>query len=251
MIGIDGVEVMREILPPLTGGVGAGVTYHVTFTGLNVRGNIPPLQIVDVGSNGCLDAHSLGGSFSEDIAPIAAMQIKTPYVPFYKIQTTTDIPYDASSTDMKTALEALSKECMVDVSQKVNRHGYSWENITFLETEGSSYSPLLALSANGANLSADGNPGVSVVALQHVKVPVLTGETPKFTCVAAINSSGIGPFTMSNPCSIEVSPQPPSEPVDVFAEATSLSSILVQWNPPQETGGRHISHYKIEYNKLP
>ena len=132
MIGIDGVEVMREILPPLTGGVGAGVTYHVTFTGLNVRGNIPPLQIVDVGSNGCLDAHSLGGSFSEDIAPIAAMQIKTPYVPFYKIQTTTDIPYDASSTDMKTALEALSKECMVDVSQKVNRHGYSWENITFL-----------------------------------------------------------------------------------------------------------------------
>ena len=250
LIGIDAVGVTREILPYLAGGVGAGVKYHVTFTGLNVRGNVPPLQILDVGSNGCLDAHSLGGNFSEDIAPITVEQIETPYVPFYKIQTTTDIPYDASSADMKAALEALSQACMVDVSRKVNRHGYDWD-ITFLETEGGSYSPLLALSANGANLSADVDPGVSVVALQNVEVPALTGGTTTFTRVAAVNSFGMGPFTMSNPRSIEVSPQPPSEPVDVFAEASSLSSVLVQWNPPRETGGRPISHYKIEYDKLP
>ncbi len=37
----------------------------------------------------------------------------------------------------------------------------------------------------------------------------------------------------------------------MFAEATSLSFILVQWNPPRETGGQPISHYKIEYDKLP
>ena len=79
----------------------------------------------------------------------------------------------------------------------------------------------------------------------------MTEGTPTSTRVAAINSFGIGPFTMSNPCSIAASPQPPSEPVDVFAEATSLSSILLQWNPPRETGGQPISHYKIEYNKLP
>ena len=251
LIGIDAVGVTREILPPLTDGVGVGVKYHITFTGLNVRGNIPPLQILDVGLNGCLDAHSLSGNFSKDIAPIAVEQIETPYVPFYKIQTTTNISYDASFANMKAALKALSQACTVDVSQKVNCHGYSWENITFLEMEGGSYSPLLALSANGANLSADVDPGISVVALQHVKVPALTGGTPTFTRVAAINPFGIGPFTMSNPGSIEVSPQPLSEPVDVFAEATSLSSILVQWNPPQETGGRPISHYKIENDKLP
>ena len=70
LIGIDAVEVTREILPYLAGGVGAGVKYHVTFTGLNVRGNVPPLQFLDVGSNGCLDAHSLGGKFGKDIAPI-------------------------------------------------------------------------------------------------------------------------------------------------------------------------------------
>ncbi len=90
--------------------------YHVTFTGLKIWGNIPPLQILDVGLNRCFDTHSLGGSCSKDIASIAVEQIKTPYVPFYKIQTTADIPYDASSADMKAALEALSQACTVDVS---------------------------------------------------------------------------------------------------------------------------------------
>ena len=248
--GIDMVEVSREDLPSIDGGVGAGVMYHVTFTGLNVRGNIPPLQIVDVGSNGCLDSHLLGGNFGQDIAPIVVEQVVTPYVPFYEIQTTTDIPYDASSADMKAALEALSQVCTVDVSRMINRHGYSWD-ITFVEIEGSSYSPLLALSANAANLLADIDPGVEIIPIQHVEVPTLTGGTPYFVRVAAVNSFGMGPYTLSNPRATEVSLQPPSEPVDVFAEAISDTEILVQWNPPLENGGRPITHYKVEYDELP
>ena len=248
--GIDAVEVTREILPPLTGGVGAGAKYHVTVTGVNGRGNVPPRQSIDVGSNGCLSAHSLGGIVSDDITLIAVEQIESPYVLIYKIQTTTDIPYDATSADMKAAHEALSQACTVDVSRKVNCHGYSWD-VTFVGTEGNSYSPLLALSANGAPLSAEVDPGVSVVDIQHIEVPASTGGTPIFIRVAAVNSFGMGPFTLSIPRPIEVSNQPPSEPIDVFAEATSQSSILVQWNPPKETGGRPISHYKIEYDKLP
>ena len=250
LLGIDAVEVKREVLQPVAGGIGSGVEYQITFTGSNVRGNVPPLQILDVGSNGCLDAQLLGGTFSDDIAPISVQQIETPYVPFYKIQTTTDIPYDASSADMKAALEGLSQACTVDVSRKIDRNGYSWD-VTFVKIVGSTFSPLLALSANGENLSADVDPGVSVVDIQRVEVPALIGGTPIFTRVAAVNSFDMGPFTQSNPRSIELSPQPPSEPVDVFVEVTSPSSVLVQWNPPFETGGRPISHYKIEYDKLP
>ena len=82
-------------------------------------------------------------------------------------------------------------------------------------------------------------------------MPASIGGTPLFTRVAAVNSFGLSPFAMSNPRSIEVSTQPPSEPVDVFAEVTSPSSILVQWNPPLNTGGLPVSHYKIQYYKLP
>ena len=210
---------------------------------------MPLLQILDVGSNGCLDAQLLGGTFSDDIAPISVDQIQTPNVPLYKIQTTTDIPYNASSEDMKAALEGLSQACMVDVSRRIDRNGYLWD-VTFVEIEGSSISKLLALSANGENLSADVDPGVSVVDIQHVEVPALIGGSPIFTRVADVNSFGMSPFTQSNPRSIELSPQPPSEPVDVFVEVTSPSSVFVQWNPPFETGGRPITHYKIEYDKL-
>ena len=87
--------------------------------------NIPTLHILDVGLNGCTDAYASGGIFKEDIGPIVVEQIETPYVAFYKIQTTTDIPYDASSADMKAALESLSQACTVDVSQKINCNGHS------------------------------------------------------------------------------------------------------------------------------
>ena len=88
-------------------------------------------------------------------------------MPFYEIQTTTDIRYDALSADMKAALEALSQACTVDVSQKINCHGCSWETTSF-ETEDSLYSPLLPLSANGANLPTDIDPDNSIVDIQHV-----------------------------------------------------------------------------------
>ncbi|KAL9181119.1 hypothetical protein ACHAXT_009924 [Thalassiosira profunda] len=249
--GIDAVEVTKDDLPAVPGGVGAGVQYHITFTGLNVRGNVPPLQIIDVGSNGCLDAHAEGGAFGGDIASIAVEQAAIPYVPFYEVQTTTDIPYDASSADMKAVLEALSQACTVDVSREINRHGFSWD-VTFVECDADTpASRLLPISANGANLQAVIDPGVSVVDVLNVNVPTDTGGQPIFARVAAVNSFGTGLFAQSNPRAVEVSPQPPSEPVDVFAESISDTEIVVQWNPPLEDGGRSITHYKVEYDELP
>ena len=244
--GIDSVEVTREHLPAITGGEGEGVKYYVTFTGDNVRGNVPPLEIVDIGTNGCLDSHSIGGVFSEDIAPVAVEQVEISYVPMYEVQTTTDIPYDASAADMKAAIESLSMACSVDVFREVNRHGYSWD-VTFIDASSSPFSPLLAMSANEQNLSANVDPGVDVADLQKVHLQGTEG-VPLFVRVAARNSYGTGQFVSSNPRAVEVSPQLPSEPTDVFGQAISDSEIFIEWNTPLDNGGWPVTHYKIEYD---
>jgi len=244
--GIDSVQVTREDLPAIAGGIGAGVKYFVTFTGDNVRGNVPPLKIIDIGTNGCLDSYSIGGVFSEDIAPVAVEQVEISYVPMYKVQTTTDIPYDATAADMKAAIESLSMACSVDVSREINRHGFSWD-VTFVDASSSPFSPLLVMSANEQNLSASIDPGVSVVDLQKVHIQGTEG-VPLFVRVAARNSYGTGEFVSSNPRAVEVSPQNPSEPVDVYGRAISDTEIFVEWNPPLENGGWPVTHYKIEYD---
>eukprot|EP00956_Cyclotella_meneghiniana_P022416 scaffold42451_cov66-Cyclotella_meneghiniana.AAC.3 len=249
LAGIDSVKVSRQDLTANSGGVGAGVKYFITFTGDNVRGNVPPLQVVDVGINGCLDATDLGGTFKDSLAPIVVEQVEIPYIPFYEVQTTVDIPYDASSDDMKAALETLSQACTVTVSRESNRNGFSWD-ITFVETKQSTQSPLMVISVNGENLAALIDPQVSAIGLQQVNVFTDTQGAPYFIRVAAVNSFGIGPFAMSNPRAIEASSQPPSEPVDLFIEAMSDSELLVQWNPPLKTGGSQVTHYKVEYDAL-
>ncbi|KAL7473049.1 hypothetical protein ACHAXS_013421 [Conticribra weissflogii] len=249
MKGIDSVKVTKEEISSFVGGAGAGVKYFITFTGLNVRGNVPPLEIVDIGKNGCLDAHNSGGYFGQDLAPISVEQENIPFVPFYEVQTTVEIPYDAEAGDMKAAIEALSRAGSVDVSREINRHGFSWD-VTFINTKDSLYSDLLVISANGENLSAGIDSGVSVVGVQQVEINTNSSGVPYFVRVAAANSFGLGPFTNSNPRAIQVSPQPPSEPIDIYAEPLSDTEILVQWNPPLETGGRQVTHYKIEYDEL-
>ena len=247
--GIDSVAVTRENLPSIAGGMGAGVKYYVTFTGENVRGNVPPLEIVDIGTNGCLDSYSIGGVFSEDVAPVAVEQVETSFVPLYELQTTTDIPYDATAFDMKAAIESLSIACSVDVTREINRHGFSWD-VTFVDTPSSPFSPLLVISANEQNLSASIDPGVSVADLQMVYIQGTEG-VPLFVRVAARNSYGPGAFVASNPRAVEVSPQLPSEPLDFFGRAVSDSEILVEWNAPLENGGWAVTHYKVEYDTSP
>ena len=54
-----------------------------------------------------------------------------------------------------------------------------------------------------------------------------TEGVPLFVRVAARNSFGTGQFVSSNPRAVEVSPQLPSEPNDVFAQALSISKIFI------------------------
>ena len=254
--GIDSVEVSREEIDAVPGGLGAGVKYEITFVGLNVRGSVPSLQVVDIGTNSCSDADSSqGGIFSQNLAPVAVEQVHASRTPIYEVQTTRDIPWDASSADVKAALESLSQTCFVDVSRRVNhRHGFSWD-VTFNECptgeEQEEYSTILPLTANGANLAANIDPGVSVVDLHEVAVPATAVGLSSFVRVAAKNKFGWGEFLSGNPRSAAASPQPPSEPKDVYAEGVSNSEVHVTWNPPINDGGRSITHYKVEYDDSP
>ncbi|KAL7514942.1 hypothetical protein ACHAXN_013076 [Cyclotella atomus] len=248
--GIDAVKVSRQDLAAVPGGVGAGVKYFITFTGDNVRGNVPPVQIVDVGTNGCLDAADRGGTFGDSLAPIVVQQVEIPYIPFYEVQTTIDIPHNASAEDMKSAIESLSQACTVTVSRVSIGNGFSWD-VTFAEHKQNIHSPLLVISVNGENLSALVDPHVSAVGLQKVEVPTVVQAAPYFIRVAAVNSFGTGPFALSNPRALQAAPQPPSAPVDLFVEAVSDSELLVQWNTPLENGGQPVTHYKVEYDGLP
>ena len=249
LAGIDSINVTRETLSAIPGSVGAGVKYLITFTGNNVRGNVPPLQIIDVGINGCLDATDLGGTFKNSLAAISIEQVEIPYISLYEVQTTVDIPYDASAEDVKTAIESLSQACTVSVSRATKLNGYLWD-VTFVESKESTHSPLLVISANGENLMALIDPQVSAISLQNVEVTTSVKGAPYFIRVAAVNSFGTGPFALSNPRAIQATPQPPSEPVGLFVEVMSDSEILAQWNPPLEIGGKPITHYKVEYDPL-
>lgn len=125
-LGIDEVFVAREEVLLIPGVAGAGVAFRVTFTGTNVWGNILPLQVIDVGSNGCFDASNSGVTFDHvlDLTPGVVQETVT-YVPFDKTQRSVDIPFDADARDVKAAIKNLSQACKVDVSRTANRHDHS------------------------------------------------------------------------------------------------------------------------------
>lgn len=136
LAGVDAVQVSRESIDYEAGVTGAGVRYIITFVGDNVRGNVHPLQVIDVGENGCLDASSdseAGGKFRNDLEPIVIAQESISFVPLYKVQTTEEIPFDASAMDVQSAIENLSQACKVDVERSINGNGYSWD-VTFADT---------------------------------------------------------------------------------------------------------------------
>ena len=56
LYNVDDVEVARYDMGPTTGDDYWGVRYLVTFTGDYVRGNVPQLQVTDLGADGCADA---------------------------------------------------------------------------------------------------------------------------------------------------------------------------------------------------
>lgn len=251
LAGIDLVDVEKDIVDFVQGVNRAGVKYRVTFKGAEIRGNVPSLRVSDVGENGCLDASDSGGYFSHDIESISVIQESMAFLPVYKVQTTEEIPFDASASDVQSAIKSLSLVCMSDVSRVVEGHGYSWD-VTFVGSKHGATKdcgPLLPMHVfNGETKTAYVAPAISVVGLQKVEISDLPDGTSHYVRIAAVNKFGTGDFVTSNPQLVDPSVQTPGPSRAVSVEAISNSEILVQWEPPEVDGGSSITHYRVDYS---
>lgn len=249
LYAIDSVDVTKELIAFEEGVGGAGVVFYVTFTGLNVRGDVPLIELIDVGSNGCLNADDSGGKFSRHIEMKSVSEESVSFLPIFKVQTTPSIPYDATASQMKAAIESLSLVCTVDVSRNKLLNGFSWDvSFTSHKKFCDPTSPLFRMSANALHLSASIDPKISIVSFQYFQVPVAKTGVPYFVRLSAANKYGRGPATLSNPASIASSTQPPAPPRETIAEVLSASEALVQWEAPLFNGGKSITHYRVEYD---
>jgi hypothetical protein len=174
-------------------------------------------------------------------------------LPFYKLQTTNPIPYNALDVDVKTAIENLSLACKVDVSRAVEKNGYSWD-VTFTsqrDVNNADFTMLSVMKKNNAELGSGYSPDVIVKGLQKIEIGELATGTSTFFRISGINSFGTGSFVNSVPASLQPSIQPPSPPKNVFIEAVSDSEILVQFEPSINTGGAPVTNYYVEYDSNP
>ena len=247
---IDSVEVTKQDIAFEESIGGAGVLYYITFSGL--RGDVPLLEIIDVGSNGCLDASDFGGKFSRDIEIKSVSEELSSFLSIYKVQTTTLIPFDATASYMKAAIEELSLVCKVEVSRERLLNGFFWDvSFTSYHKSCKMKPSLVKMSANSLHLSATVDPKIEITSFQRFPVAVTKSGVPLYAKLSASNKFGRGAATSSNPTSVQTSTQPPTGPKDVHAEVLSDSEALVQWEAPLFNGGDAITQYRVEYDTSP
>ena len=227
----------------------------MTFTGAKVRGNLVSMAVKDLGINDC-NAHAGMGATST----VAERAFST----LFKVQTTAPIAVSASAADVKSAVEALTQACTVDVTRAVDGNGHSWM-VTFTANRGNASHPLLIpMSANGNLLtggtpyldwasSVAGNfaPGVTVTGVQQYNLATPSAGVPYYARVRARNSVGTGLWTSSSPVSLAPADQKPGAPVLARLSAVSTTQMLVEWAAPVSDGGQPVSKYRVEWDRSP
>ena len=83
-----------------------GTTFLVTFTGSLVRGDVPPIDVIDMGSNGCTPSSPSNSVGAQTISGSTHGAVAS-YVPVYRLETTPALAYNAPAAHVKDALEAL------------------------------------------------------------------------------------------------------------------------------------------------
>jgi hypothetical protein len=220
------------------------VSYQITFVGDNVRGNVPSLQVIDIGTNGCNDAEDESASYvySSYIVPKIAVSHRS-VMPVYKALTTVDLPFNAQAEDVKDALNALSVVGDIHVERSVVDHGFSWI-ITFLAADDEPY----RLMINDVLFDATINPNIEVTSMQKVPIAISKESVPYYVRVSAKNGYGSGTKAMSSPFGVGSSLQLPEEPSYVYAFTLSPNETLVSWEAPSHHGGSTIKKYKVEWD---
>lgn len=219
--------------------------YTVTFSGPAVAGNVPQLQVIDLGDNGC--GGNVNGTFGQEVG----RTLVESFIPLYKVQNTADLAYDSTAEDVKAAIESLSGVCTVDVSRSVRGNGFEWL-ITFSDT--SNDRVLRTMRPNAVlldNIMDYVNTEAIVVPILRVDLTALKSGVPYYVRAAAINDVGVGGFRVSSPTSLQPSPQTPGSPRRITATALSDAEILVQWESPLFDGGERITEYILEWDTSP
>eukprot|EP01035_Chromulina_nebulosa_P065156 gene65156-89139_t len=78
------------------------VVYTITFVGDLVRGNVPLIEVLDLGSNGCKST-PIVSSLSSNV-----QTIRKSVVPIYRLETTNALPFDSTVVQVKDALQSLN-----------------------------------------------------------------------------------------------------------------------------------------------
>ncbi|GFH60050.1 hypothetical protein CTEN210_16526 [Chaetoceros tenuissimus] len=246
LLNVDHVLVSKSLLSEDVGVNGEGVEYKVTFVGDNVRGNVPSIQFHDVGKNGCDDASTAGGKFIGHLGLSSVQVERISFVPIYMMQTTNDIPFDATEVEMKEALESLSQVCKVDVTKSSSQNGAVWDVTFDSECENDCGASIGKLIANENNLSASVDPSISIVSKHIVDIEV--DQSTSYVRISASNDFGPGPHVLSNPVVVETSNQVPNGPRVLRAKVLSDSEVLVEWELSQAVE-KEITLFKVEYER--
>jgi hypothetical protein len=118
-----------DLLVSKSSGNSTGATFLVTFTGALVRGDVPTMDIVDVGVNGCNPGSPVNNVGERTISG-TSFGAQQSFVPVYRMQTTPPLPYSASASAVKDALEGLSLVTRTEVRREVEGNGLAW-TVTF------------------------------------------------------------------------------------------------------------------------
>ncbi|CAM9473037.1 unnamed protein product, partial [Discosporangium mesarthrocarpum] len=215
--------------------------YTVTFVGEAVAGDVPQLEVADVGANGC-------GTGNATIGDVEGSTLQNAFIPLYKVQTTEDLAFNAAAADVKAAVESLTGACKVDVERSIRGNGFEWL-VTF--SEGHNGQLLRTMRPNAVLLSNVADyvePNAHVVPILRVDLATPRAGVPYYARVAAVNEVGTGTFRFSTPISLQPSPQEPGPPRYAVVNPVSDTELLVQWESPLSDGGEGISEYVIEWD---
>lgn len=238
--GVDNVLVTRTTNASI-GGYQVN-QYTVTFVGSLVAGDVPQLQLVDVGENGC------GAMTNATTGQEASSTLVDSFVPLYKVQNTEDLVYDAAAADVKAAIESLSGACTVDVTRSVRGNGYEWL-VTFSDPDNDRL--LQAMRPNALlldNIADFVEPDAVIVPILSADLSTPKAGVPYYVRAAATNEVGTGSFRASSPTSLQPAAQTPSGPTHATMETLSDVGIVVQWEAPLSDGGEAISEYVVEWD---
>ena len=194
------------------------------------------------------------------------------------MQTTADIPYDASAALVKAELEALVNVGHVDVERTENANGYSWTvhfahcsadpvDASDVCTKGDLLPLTYTSSLVGGTIEVlETTKGTASSNLQSYVITDLTGGAPYSYLITDLDENtdyyvrvsahttchltcpgccGYGPYAASSPAYASPAHQTPGAPRAPILTSSTATSMTIKWEHPTTTGGSVITGYQL------